>query len=349
MATGFDLNQTLAVIIEEFAKKDQIISELQGINQFLLNFHVNSPQGTWDIHPIPTDIRRSADAVSDGNIIYLRQAEKAALYQFDASTGAQISPVIDCKYLRCSLVMVQNQLVTIGGAVTKEKMAPRSNELLGIVNGQWQEVLPHMPTKRSRTTALTYTQDGKTVIIVIGGEDERYTILTTIEVLDVTRGSWYKAQGLPDPRCCSSGTIVNGYIYILGGWRGDDAVSSVLRCSVEKLLKTCKSAANESQESTRTAPSIWETLPNLPVEEAACTSFCNTLLVVGGRANKDPVTDIRTYNPASRRWEVLGYIQKPRFICFAVGLQDKLIILGGRTGGSATNTEDTIEIFSICN
>lgn len=353
MATGFDLNQILEVIKEEFAKKDQVIRELQGINQLLQNLHVIGPQGTWTECPIPTDLRRSADAVSDGNIVYLRQAEKASLYQFNVSTGAHIPPVIDCRYLRCSIVMVNNQLVTIGGATSKDKRAPRSNKLLGAsvvhVDGhvQWEEIFPPMPTKRSRTTALTYTriQDGKTLIIVIGGEDENHTILTTIEVLDTTPGAtqWYKAQDLLDPRCCSSGTIVNGYIYILGGWRGDDPVSSVLRCSVEKLLATCK-PATDHQQSTNT--SIWETLPNLPVEEAACTSFCDTLLVIGGRANREPVSDIRTYNPVSQRWEVLGYIQKPRYICFAIGLADKLIIIGGRI--EPTNTEDTMEIFSIC-
>ena len=269
MATGFDLNQILEKIKEEFANKDKIISELQGINQMLLNLHVNGPQGAWTIHSIPSDLRRSADAVSDGNIVYLRQAEKASLYQFDVSTGTHIPPVIDCKYLRCSMVIVDNQLVTIGGAQSKDKKAPRSNELLGatVVDGQhvqWNEVLPRMPTKRSRTTALTYSQiqDGISVIIVIGGEDENHTILTTIEVFDLIPGpgktqQWYNAQGLPDPRCCSSGTIVNGYIYLLGGWRGDDPVSSVLRCSVEKLLATCKPVTDlDSQQSTNSYCSI---------------------------------------------------------------------------------------------
>lgn len=341
MATGFDLNQTLEVIREEFAKRDQIIRELQGINQLLLHLHVyKGPQGTWSTHSVPTDLRRSADAVSDGNIIFLRQAEKRFLYQFNASTGAHIQPVLECKYFRCSMVMVNGQPLTIGGATSKDKKAPRSNELLGATVGsdgqvQWNEVLPSMPTKRSRTTAFTYTcrRDGKTLIIVIGGEDENNTALTTVEILDVTTGTWYRAQSLPEPRYCSSGTIVNDHIYILGGWRGDDAVSSVLRCSVESLLGTCQSAAEtDVYQQNPGVQSVWQTLPNLPVEEAACTSFCNTLLVIGGRANKDPVSDIRTYNPVSQRWDVLWYIQKPRYICFAIGLSDKLIIIGGKSG-----------------
>ena len=234
------------------------------------------------------------------------------------------------------MVFFGNVLITIGGATGKERLSPRSNELLSIYHGQWKEVLPPMPTKRSRSTALTCER----FIIVIGGEDG-HKILTTVEILDTTKKVWYKGQDLPDSRCCSSGTIARGYIYILGGWRGADPVSSVLRCSVETLLKTSTEVQGSA---TVTMPCIWETLPNLPVEEAACTSFCNTLLVVGGRANKDPVREIRTYDPMSQDWIVVGYLQRPRYICFAIGLTDRLIVLGGRK--EPTNTEDTMEILS---
>lgn len=299
---------------------------------------MHNPQWKWELFPIPPDLRRSADAVSDGKIVYLRQAEKATIYQFDIQTGQQAFSPVDCKYLRCSMVMIHNTVVTVGGAASKDKTVPRSDELLSFNPGssQWEEVLPRMPTKRSRTTALTHGR----LIIVIGGEDENHTILTRVEILDTETNIWYRGIDLPEPRCCSSGTIVNDTIYILGGWRGDDPVSSVLACSVDLLINSCKPATQHWQEESST---IWKPLPNLPVQEAACTSFHNTLLVIGGRANKEPVSEIRIYNPYSQRWEVIGYMTRPRYICFAIGLMDRLIIIGGRTG--TTNTEDTMEIF----
>lgn len=66
---------------------------------------------------------------------------------------------------------------------------------------------------------------------------------------------------------------------------------------------------------------------------------------MGGRANKEPVQEIRTYNSFEERWEVIEYLQKRRYICFAIGLDDRLIVIGGRTG--ATNTENTMEILYI--
>lgn len=337
------IDQTLIQISREFAKKEQIINELYCINKILQMCVKGSNQHLApEIRPAPTDLRRSADAVTDGNILYLRQAEQNLLYRFNVQNGELVLPIIPCEYLRCSMVVFDNQLVTIGGATSKESKAPRSNELLSLAFGalpdqfMWQSILPCMPTKRSRTTALTFNR----FIIVIGGEDEDHNILTRVEILDTMTRTWQQVQDLPDTRCCSSGTIANGYIYILGGWRGVDPVSSVLRCSVNSLLGLPPAGIIAGTEQPG-----WETLCNLPVEEAACTSLCDTVLVVGGRANKDPVADIRTYNPVNERWEVIGYIEKRRYICFATGLNDRLIVVGGRK--EQTITEDTIEIHQF--
>lgn len=234
MATAFNLEQTLSQIREEFAKKEQIIQTLESQNKLILKMYLNNELQRSECQ-IPADLRRSSDAVSDGNIIALRRAETNQVYMFNKENGDLLLK-ITCKYLRCSLVVHKGALITIGGATSKDKMAIRSDELIRYdpTDDQWKESgFPPMPTKRSRTTALTFGH----FIIVIGGEDENYQILTTVEILDTTTNQWYTAQDLPDPRCCSSGTIVNGYIYILGGWRGESAVSSVLRCSADHLIQ----------------------------------------------------------------------------------------------------------------
>lgn len=234
MAT-FDLEQIFTQMREEFAKKEVMIQELASRNKLLLQLHTKIQRATCSI---PVDLRRSSDAVTDGNIIVLRRAETNELYEFNKQTGENTSQ-IQCLYLRCSLVMYKGVLITIGGAISKDQTAQCSNKLIGWIDNQWQEAFPPMPTKRSRTTALTFGT-GDRYIIVIGGEDENHEILTTIEILDTETKTWYKVQDLPEPRCCSSGTIVNQHIYILGGWRGDDPVSSVLKCSVEDLINSGK-------------------------------------------------------------------------------------------------------------
>ena len=105
-----------------------------------------------------------------------------------------------------------------------------------------------MPTRRSRTTALTYVHpnSGHTLLIVIGGEDDEGEPLQTVEILDLTDPSsgWHKAEDIPETVNCSSGTIVTGVIYLLGGWRRNDEPSSaVFKCNVEELILTTKKTA----------------------------------------------------------------------------------------------------------
>ena len=99
------------------------------------------------------------------------------------------------------------------------------------------------------------------------------------------------------------------YVYVLGGWsKWNTPSSAAFRCRIEALMKSTTQP---------NAQNICEILPELPVQEATCTAFRNTLIVVGGRANSIAVHDIGTYNPDSKCWKVIVYLTKPRYICFA--------------------------------
>ena len=50
-----------------------------------------------------------------------------------------------------------------------------------------------------------------------------------------------------------------------------------------------------------------------------------------------------SYNPGSKCWEVISYLTKPQYICFATGLPNKLIVLGGKE--DTTTKENTIKIL----
>ena len=72
----FNLDPVLIKIKEEFAKRDEMIKILHEQIQLLLKLHLN-PQK--DLIEIPSDLRRSADAVNDGRIVCLRRAETKQL------------------------------------------------------------------------------------------------------------------------------------------------------------------------------------------------------------------------------------------------------------------------------
>ena len=158
----------------------------------------------------------------------------------------------------------------------------------------------------------------------------------------MTNGEWYIAQSLPETMCCASGTTVNGYVYLLGGWtKRDQSSPAVFRSSVDALFKTSQPAATFQPN----AADVWDTLPNLPVLQATCTSFRNHLMVVGGKANMVAAHEIRSYNEGRKRWDVIGYLPNPRYLCFVVGFPNKLIVIGGRID-SATH-QNNVDIYTV--
>ena len=234
-----------------------------------------------------------------------------------------------------------DHLMTIGGAVTRDDGAQRTAEIRSFVGENWMRLHPDMPTPRSRSLALTCMFMNAKLLIVIGGESDAETSLKKVEILDMTNpnAAWTTANDLPETVCSSSGTVAGDYIYVLGGWsKRNNPSSAVFRCSIAALVESTTQP---------NAINVWEKLPDLPVEEAMCTTFLDKLLVVGGRANSVAVCDIRTYDPVIKLWEVIGYLQCPRYICFAIGLSDKLIVIGGKKDTQAK--ENTIEILQICN
>lgn len=297
----------------------------------------------WELRRLPdhlSDMRRSSDAVVNaGDELFLRKADttSTAIYSYSISANEWNEVVHQpLHYDRCSLAYYK-QLIVIGGSVGKEDKAHRSSAIVEI-NGK---AFTSMPTSRSRTTALIgHSSMLKTfVLIVIGGEDNNDESLKIVEIFDVSRRVWYTAQDTPETLCSTSGTIVNGDIYLLGGWTKRNIHSSaVFMCNLDDLIN--------SALQPQTSNNVWKKLPDLPVIEATCTSFMNQVFVVGGLANSVAVHDIRIYNKETKRWEVIGYLKHARYICFVAGLPDKLVIIGGKKG-SASN-ESTIEIFSHC-
>ena len=65
---------------------------------------------------------------------------------------------------------------------------------------------------------------------------------------------------------------------------------------------------------------------------------------MGGRANKVAVSEVRRYNEQYGCWEVVEYLQHPRYRCFTIGLQNKLIVIGGLKDD--TKSEDSLEIYT---
>ena len=221
----------------------------------------------------PREMYRESDAVVCGNIMYLIPADNE-VYAYDATKVWSQLP--NCPHEWCSLAVINNLLTTIGGGI----LTP-TNKLFSLTgegnDRRWTEKFPPMPTKRSSTTSLCT----KTSLIVIGGDQEVFDSLTTVEVMKTETYQWSSAADLYHPVSNASAAVCGDRIYVMS--RFDP---SVYICFLSTLLQSCSALSSHFTSalppSTKESSSVWKRVTDLPVHNATFVSLNGQLLAVGG-------------------------------------------------------------------
>ena len=183
-----------------------------------------------------------------------------------------------------------------------------------------------MPTKRIFAAAVCTG----TALIVAGGLGESWTGLATVEVLDFETSQWSTAADLPKRLSGCSAAVHGDQLYMLGDGSG------VYTCSVGALLQTCTERSlvgtfKRALSLSNSSRGIWSKLPDLPVNQSTCVTFCGQLLVVGGvDSDNKPTTAVYMYNQDTNSWNVISHMATARRRCFAAVLpNNQLMVVGG--------------------
>ena len=289
----------------------------------------------------PFAYERSCDALIGGSKVYF-QGGSRGLFAYNISDNSWLQ-LPNCRFESCSLSIFNGQLTTIGGT---PDCVFYTNKLMSLTNERkWTEKFEPMPTKRRSATAVRT----ETVLIVAGGAVESGR-LATVEVLSFETSQWSTAVDLPKPLSCCSAAVHGDQLYMLGGGSGD---KSVYTCSVSSLLPqrslvgTFKRALSLS---TNSSSGVWRKIPDLPVSESTCVTFCGQLLAIGGRdSDNKPTTAVFMYNQSTNSWNVISHMATARMFCFAAVLpNNQLMVVGGETKVNARWTKlDSIEFGSL--
>ena len=293
-------------------------------------------QGWKDGGKAPLEMSRGA-AVVDGNVAYFMNWNGEACSYDSSSKRWRELPKCPCQ---CgSLVIIKDQLITIGGI---DIYLECTNKLLISLRTRWiesKEVLPPMPTKRYSTTATTTKEH----LIVAGGATRltRADVVSTVEVMDTKMLVWSTVASLPHVYSYASGTICGDQLYMLGGEgiKGKTLLrESVLTCSLTELLQSSSSSS-----------SIWHRVADAPVYYSTCAAVNGELLAVGGCDKYDKLTAaIHKYNPTTDSWDLISNMSTARHGSLVSVLPtNEMMVVGGNNGLFKNLSINKVEIANF--
>jgi len=231
---------------------------------------------------------------------------------YNLITNQWSSPIIT-PHSWFAMTVVDGKLVTAGGMTENHEIV---NDILSLNTGEW-EVYSEMPTARYQATAVGYQE----MLIVIGGANQiecKITDLSTIELLDTTSGCWYTCNDLPSPHSQLKAAVIDDKLYLLGGFSNDELSSQVIFASLDTLS---------------TYKLNWQSLPDSPWHYSTAAVLHNKfLLTIGGRRPSvltSQTCEVCAFNPSTGLWEHITNIPEARSLPGVVGMDDKIIVIGG--------------------
>jgi hypothetical protein len=202
-----------------------------------------------------------------------------------------------------------------------------TNDLTG--TGQWEARTPLQMPRSSLSAAAV---DGK--IYAMGGMNiflSSSTYLASVEVYDVSTDTWEEGIPLPQPRMVAATGVIDGKIYLAGGYFWEEAVTYYL----DRLDRFDPDG------------NFWVTLAPMPTPRslAAGAVLDGKFYVMGGRNENGKTMQVldtvEVYDPGTDEWTEIAPLAKPIEAAAAVTIGGFIFLAGGFDGDLAGYLADT--------
>ena len=248
-----------------------------------------------------------------GGGIETRYNPSYIIYCYDPVNNSWSSSINNA-YCDFAMTTLNNKLVTAGGW----DRSGTTNKVLTLDTGQLKDYTK-MITSRSAATAA-----GHQGMLIITGGDDKGKKLSSTELFDSNNGQRYKCSDLPQPHSLLKSVIVDNILYLLGGVNKDGKSPAVFTAPLD-TLSTHRLKWNTHQDTPwlcsapvsvngthllivggykETVTSdihklnkvshSWEAIGHIPSARfisAAVSTADNRVIVIGGRNDKNKVTN----------------------------------------------------------
>jgi len=178
------------------------------------------------------------------------------------------------------------------------------------------------------------------------GEKSRLVSQSSVQKFDLKQGQWKELPSLPEPRSSMDAAVLEGFLYVVGGWSmtGDSSETKWLKTAWRLPLK-------ENQIDTQNNQGKWQLIAEPPFKRRALAvvAHAGRIVVIGGmEEERGPTTEACAYSPATDSWEALGSIAGVPMNGFGAAvteLNGKLIV--STVDGSIQELDDDTRTWSV--
>jgi N-acetylneuraminic acid mutarotase len=231
--------------------------------------------------------------------------------------------------------------------------------------------IPKSNLSSARCGFTTVSLNGK--MYIFGGSD--LNVLTTVQEYDTATDTWTNKQPMPYTLTEAFVGVVNGKIYVVGGWDGNWAVNYVQEFDPAantwtqkapmptqrallsgaviggKIYVTCGwHGEYKILEVYDPATNTWATKTDAPygmLQDNSGAGLGNNLYIMGGKnyASSLYYDYNMQYNTLTDTWAVKAAMPGKRFAGCAVAFQGKVHYFGGKNGNAADSAKNTHYIY----
>ena len=184
----------------------------------------------------------------------------------------------------------------------------------------WQcGYFPEMPKPRKQPAVICMKQ----YLVVAGGQDGEYELLSLVEVLNTESKVWSQVTNLPEPVRSLTAALCDNQLYFLGGIGSDGSTCSVFKCPVESIKEFCDGSIEKAVK--------WQNVCDTPLFRSSCVVYNDELYAVGGRTSTYRTSsDIYCYDSNLDSWILVNQqLPTARSMCIAAATKNKLVVIGG--------------------
>jgi N-acetylneuraminic acid mutarotase len=163
---------------------------------------------------------------------------------------------------------------------------------------------------------------------------------------DLNHGSWVQGPTLPAPRQYAAAAVLNGRIYLFGGFNSDHRQTDSTLVLQPGLVTSTPPPESQGGPIVSNLGN-WQTAAPVPepVDNAAAIAYQGYIYIAGGRVENKVTNKAWRYDPVSDTWDEMRSMPIPRHGATMQAVAGKLYLIGGAS--SHGQDEVSIEIFDI--